>query len=207
MIPQPFLIMPDLSLDEVEVSWGELARCEHLVQMYENEAVFLDSLTGFVGEGLLLGEAVVVVATSLHLNALETRLQAAGINLIATRASDQYLPFDAAETLSRFMINAWPDEFLFENAVTAILQRARSHGRSVRAFGEMVALMWQKGWQDATVRLEHLWDQLCQRESLPLFCAYPRAGFAEGSQVAIQQICDLHTRVVSGRRNHSPTAA
>jgi hypothetical protein len=35
-------------------------------------------------------------------------------------------------------------------------QRGTRHGRKVRAFGEMVALMWARGECGATVMLEHL---------------------------------------------------
>jgi hypothetical protein len=35
-----------------EVFWGEIAPCDHLVQIYEQEAAFMDSLEGFVGGGI-----------------------------------------------------------------------------------------------------------------------------------------------------------
>ena len=39
-----------------EVFWGEISPCEHLVQFYEEDGVFLDTLEGFVGGGLRAGE-------------------------------------------------------------------------------------------------------------------------------------------------------
>ena len=77
-------------------------------------------------------------------------------------------------------LDQWPDAELFDQFVTQVLERAGRGGRRVRAFGEMVALLWAQGHNGATVRLEHLWHELCRRESFSLLCAYPRAGFTEG---------------------------
>ena len=40
-----------------KVFWGELAPCEHVLQIYDEDAPFMDSLQGFVGEGLARGES------------------------------------------------------------------------------------------------------------------------------------------------------
>src|SRR5687767_14092158 len=50
--------------DHSHIFWGELAPSEHLIQIYEDDDVFLDALEGFVAEGLGVGESVVVIATS-----------------------------------------------------------------------------------------------------------------------------------------------
>jgi hypothetical protein len=47
--------------------WGEIAPHDHIVQVYESERNFLDTLEGFVGSGLLTGDSVVVIATAEHL--------------------------------------------------------------------------------------------------------------------------------------------
>jgi hypothetical protein len=48
------------------------------------------------------------------------------------------------------------DDELFFQLVADILARATKNGRKVRAFGEMVTVMWAKGFYGAAVRLEHL---------------------------------------------------
>ena len=48
------------------------------MQIYENDDVFLDLLSGFVNGGVNLGECVVVIATASHLKALNARLKATG---------------------------------------------------------------------------------------------------------------------------------
>ena len=96
------------------------------------------------------------------------------------------------------MVNGWPDEELFTNTVNDIITRARGNGRKVRVFGEMVAVLWAEGNAGATVRLEHLWNELQTHEHFPLFCAYPRSGFTQDAAVSMQMICDTHSKVVPG---------
>ena len=184
-------------LREAEVFWGEISPCEHLVQIYEDDDAFLDSLEGFIAGGIMAGDGVVVIATPPHAAALNTRLTRRGIDVASAIEADQFLLLDAEDTLSQFMINDWPDDLLFRELVTRLLQRAKGEGRRVRAFGEMVALLWAQGNNGATVRLEHLWHRLCDEQSFSLFCAYPSSGFTQDASASIKEICDTHSRVVA----------
>jgi hypothetical protein len=180
--------------EKSQVFWGEIAPSEHLLQIYENDAEFLRALGQFVSAGFRSNESVVIISTAWHLNALEKQLVAFDTN--ALRASNQYIPLDAEETLSEFMVDNWPDEKRFQKCVTQILQRAGKNGRRVRAFGEMVALLWANGHDGATFHLEYLWHQLQKRQAFSLFCAYPKKGFRENSSSAVQKICDAHSKMV-----------
>jgi hypothetical protein len=181
---------------EADVFWGEIAPCEHLVQIYQDDGAFLDSLEGFVAGGLLAGDAVVVIATPSHLASLDDRLVKRGVDTAAAESIEQYITLDAEETLSKFIVDGWPDDDGFRRLVIDILQRAKKGGRRVRAFGEMVAVLWAQGNNGATVRLEHLWHKLCHEEMFSLFCAYPRSGFTRDASASIKEICDTHSRVV-----------
>jgi hypothetical protein len=186
----------DLHRGGTEVFWGEIAPCEHLVQIYENEGVFLDTLEGFVSGGLKAGDSVILIATVTHLNALEGRLKANGLDVEAARRQDQYISLVAQEALAKFMVQDWPDDELFLQFVSDLLTRARRGGRKVRAFGEMVAVLWAQGATGATVRLEHLWQAMCQSEGFSLFCAYPKVGFTQNVVESINEICAAHTKVL-----------
>jgi len=178
------------------VFWGEIAPCDHLVQIYEEEGAFLDTLEGFVAGGLRAGDAIVLIATPAHRRSLEDRLRAVGMDLAHASATDQYIALDASETLARFMVDGWPDDARFKALVKDLLSRAGRNGRPVRAFGEMVAIMWQQGHHAATVRLEHLWHRFCQEEGFSLLCAYPKSGFTEDATESIREICAAHSKVV-----------
>jgi hypothetical protein len=178
------------------VFWGEIAPCEHIAQFYEHDAVLLDALIGFVSGALKTGESAIVICSAAHLKALEDGLLNAGVDLVSAIVQNRYIALIADRALERFMVNQWPDEALFASFVTNLITRARAGGRRVRAFGEMVALLWAQGNVAATVRLEDLWQQLCKAEGLSLFCAYPKAGFTEESSEALRQICQAHSTVV-----------
>jgi hypothetical protein len=180
---------------EIDVFWGELSACDHCVQIYENDDVFLDALEGFVAGGIRQGDAIILIATPAHLRGLELRLASSGFDVAAATLRDQYIALDARTSLDQFMIGGWPDEALFAQFIDDLLLRARGQHRKVRAFGEMVALMWAEGQCGATVRLEHMWTRLCQQESFSLFCAYPKTGFTENATEAIAQVCAAHSRL------------
>jgi len=179
--------------------WGEIAPCDHVVQIYSNENVVLQSLEGFAGGAFASGESVIVIAVQSRIDALTRRLAALGHDVDALRAADRFIAVDANETLSKFMVNGWPDEARFIPVVKSLMARARgTSNRRVRAYGEMVAILWSEGHNGATVQLEHLWNAFCATESFCLFCAYPKSGFTTDIQNSIRHICATHTKVIAG---------
>lgn len=181
---------------DTPIFWGEIAPCEHIAQFYEHDGVLLDTLAGFIGGGLKAGESTIVIATAEHLRALEERLVYSGVDVATAQSQDRYIAMLAEEALARFMVKQWPDDQLFADLVTELINRARVKGRRVRAFGEMVALLWARGDTAATIRLEHLWHQICQSQVFSLFCAYPKTGFTEDSSESIAEICAAHSRMI-----------
>ena len=180
---------------DADVFWGEISPCEHFVQIYADDEVFLDTLEGFIGNGLRTGDSAIVIATAAHRDALETRLLVQGIDLAEARRNEQYIDLDAEQCLAEFIVNGWPDDELFVAFVNGLLKRARCSGRKVRAFGEMVALLWARSDHAATVRLEHIWQKLCEAEEFSLFCAYPKVGFTENASISINTLCAAHSKI------------
>ena len=177
--------------------WAETGEHDHFVQFYEADEFLIDSLSGYVREGLETGDACVVVATRARREGLEARLRATGLDTAGARAYGRLVMLDAADTLSRFMSNDSPDPVRFEEVVGGVMARAQEVGRRVRAFGEMVALLWAEGKSDAALRLEELWNGLQETRAFRLFCAYPLKSFdgeAQGSSLA--GVCAAHARVI-----------
>jgi hypothetical protein len=187
-----------MAYHDVTGFWAELSACEHFVQVYESDDVFLATLADFIRGGLERGDAAIVIATEAHREGLEARLAASGIDMDSYIDEDRYIVLDADQALGRFMVNGWPDEDLFTSVIQGILRQARgAEGRDIIAFGEMVALLWARGYSEATVRLEHLWQEICEKKLFQLFCAYPKIGFTEDPAASIARLCDLHSKVLT----------
>jgi hypothetical protein len=182
----------------IQVFWGEIAPCDHLVQVYENEKIFLDTLEGFAGTGFLANDSVVIIATSTHLDALNARLRSHSFDLNALIKGDQYIPIKAEDLLSILLVDGWIDEKIFNSFITDIVNRAKQRNGKVRAFGEMVAVLWEQGLCGATVQLENLWNQLHGKSPFTLFCAYPKTGFMQSTNDSIDIICKQHAKVIDG---------
>jgi PAS domain S-box-containing protein len=163
----------------------------HFVQFYEGDAFLVDEVTRFIGSGLMTGDAGIVIATQAHREALRLRLQPPAADAGA------YLVLDAEETLSRFMLNGAPDEKRFTETLGDVIRGAGRNGaRRVRAFGEMVAVLWDEGKSEAALELERLWNDLAKKHAFSLFCAYPMRSFARSEDgKAFLHVCAEHTHV------------
>jgi len=181
---------------KTDVFWGKVASREHVLHLYENDDAFLDMLVGFVGAGINADDAVVIIADEAHLEGLQSRLSNHGIFMDSLIEENRYIPLRADEVLKEFMVDGMPDETLFKKTIGRVIRMAKRNGRKVRAFGEMVAILWSDGNKKATARLEELWEQYCAQENLTLFCAYPRNIFIQNAGEEAMHICSCHSRML-----------
>src|SRR5271156_1948373 len=126
------------------VAWGDAHAHSHLVQFYEDDSFLIDSLARWFADGLNAGDSCLYIGTHDHRTSLEQQLTNRGIDLVRVRAERRYICLDAAAMLSDFMVDEWPNEALFVRALEDLLATVSKSG-SVRAFGEMVALLWKLG--------------------------------------------------------------
>jgi hypothetical protein len=138
---------------------------------------------------------VALIALPDHRSALEFRLRSHGLDLAALGEDRQLVLLDAQLTLSSFLVNGMPSELLFEQILGKLLTQMRATHRTVRAFGEMVGVLWADGNRAATLRLEEIWHDYCKREGLVLYCAYPRRAFA-GEEESVRQITESHSQLI-----------
>jgi PAS domain S-box-containing protein len=186
------------------ISSDEGSELSHMVQFYESDEALCNVIADFVAPGLVGGEPAVVIATEPHRRALTARLGAKGIDVDGARAAERFVLLDAEETLSRFMVGTEPDPGLFESTVGPVLDRlASAHGSGrVRAYGEMVDVLWRGGNPDAAIRLEEMWNDLQKQRSFALLCAYMTAGFYD-EPGGLQRVCRSHSHVDAGEAGSS----
>jgi PAS domain S-box-containing protein len=169
----------------------------HLVQFYEHEDFLTDRVAKFLAEGLQQGDVVTVIATGSHGRAYRHRLESRGIDVARACADGQLTFLDADETLATFMRSGEPDARLFEAEVGGLIERqSRNAGsKKLRAYGEMVDVLWKQGQKTAALRLEELWNALQARHSFSLLCAYAMASFYK-QPGDLQRVCATHTHVM-----------
>lgn len=178
------------------VAWGKAAPHSHLVQFYERDEFLLDLLADWFGDGLRAQDTCLYIGTEAHRIGLESRLKTRGIAPELMRANGRYVRLDAAGTLSNFMVDEWPDEVLFVRTLEGVLANLSGQG-NLRAFGEMVALLWKQGKHEAAIRLEELWNGFMKTHALSLCCAYPLSSFGSGPETSrFMEICGQHTPVL-----------
>ncbi|HKU13668.1 MAG TPA: response regulator [Steroidobacteraceae bacterium] len=172
--------------------WAEIGDCDHLVQFYDDSTALVATLGGFIGGALRAGGAGIVIATRAHLDALEQDLAGRGIDIAAARQNRQYIGLDAAETLERISTNRWPQPERFESTVGSLVREARARWGSVRAFGEMVGLLWEGGGAGAALRLEGMWSDLARSAPFALLCGYHVDQLRTGDRARLAEISALH---------------
>ena len=179
----------------------EHATCLHDVQLYSDDAYLLDSLTTFVGREIAKGNSAIVIATKEHRDGLAERLARQYPDLCLAVEQGRYIALDAADTLSKFMVNGTPDPVLFSEVVGSTISRAsaaiRGEHSRVAAYGEMVSLLWAEGEYEAVVRLEQLWNDLSKTHSFALRCGYPLKAFDRKDHSDLfLRICTEHSAVI-----------
>jgi hypothetical protein len=179
----------------------EHATCLHDVQLYSDDAYLLDSLTTFVGREITKGNSAIVIATKEHRDGLAERLARQHPDLCLAVEQGRYIALDAADTLSKFMVNGTPDPILFSELIGATVSRAaaavRGEHSRVAAYGEMVSLLWAEGEYEAVVRLEQLWNDLGKTHSFALRCGYPLKGFDRKDHIDLfLKVCTEHSAVI-----------
>jgi MEDS: MEthanogen/methylotroph, DcmR Sensory domain len=180
----------------------------HVVQFYDDDGELTERVGGYLREAVLDGGVAVVIATAAHRAAFEARLADAGVDVAAAVERGAYLGFDAQEMLSGFMIDGQPDSAGFEAVVGSLIAGAVRSGAPVRAYGEMVALLWDDGLVGAAIELEALWNELSCRYPFSLFCGYPAQSVAgNGHFDAFNEVCLLHAGIVDAASAGAHTRA
>jgi hypothetical protein len=189
-------------------SWSELLDRaepeEHVVQLYgEDHQLLVRNVSRFLAEGLKRGDGVVVIATSEHAVAILRQLTEESAEAAGALGDGRLVVLDAQATLDRFMVDGQPDQDGFRAVVGRVLKEVggRSATGKIRAFGEMVGILWVDGQQAAATRLEQYWNELLTGSTCSLFCAYPIDVFDGGSQTAaLEAILCAHTHMCAGPR-------
>ncbi len=185
-------------------NWRELLQepsgGNHFVQVYKDEAFLLEAVAEYAGTGLRRGEAVVIIATPSHRAAFMQQLEGDGIAAEEARQRGQLLLLDADETLARFTPGGMPEWQSFHALLGGVIAKLRLEYPSVRAYGEMVDLLWQRGEREAAIRLEEFWNDLAGLQTFSLLCAYYMDNLDPAAYSGpLDCICRVHSHLIAAR--------
>lgn len=172
---------------------------EHDAVVYETDASLCDSVAEFLADGLRASDTVVVLATTAHRDLLIERLAARGHNWTRAVGARRLWWVEARQALEFFMMGRKADAARFEKHIGGLLASCRAafpSGR-IRAYGEMVDLLWREGHPEEALRVEHLWNGLAGEHDFALLCAHTRGNlYRESSGLGYRHVCETHRRVL-----------
>lgn len=171
----------------------------HAVQFYERDEYLYAVVADYIAEGLVNFEPAVVIATPEHRDGMCAALQDKGFDVLNLRRDGHLTFLDAREAMATFITDQVPDAARFRESIGGILARTTeaNRGAPVRAYGEMVDLLWREGACDAAIHLESLWNELASTHAFTLLCAYPMENFnRERHGERFSAICDTHAHVL-----------
>jgi KaiC/GvpD/RAD55 family RecA-like ATPase len=182
------------------MSWSRFLEsappAEHAVQVYTELDELAVTVGRYLAAGFRAGQPALVIATARHWESFRAELERYGLDIGELQAQGLLTYRDAEETLAKLMDGDVPSTDRFEQVVGGALDEvaARFPDQTVRAFGEMVDILFQRGRQAAASALEELWNRLLAESRCALLCAYELDVFdLEAQTSALPEIMDSHT--------------
>jgi hypothetical protein len=173
-----FALAVKSSRGELVSAWDQLLTRgtphDHIVQFYDrDEALLVTKVGHYLREGWKANDALVAVGTAQRNLAIADTLSSLGVDVAGAVNSGRLLFFDAHEMLERLTPDGQPKWGCFDSQLGSIARGLRARGLRVRAYGEMVGILWARGQYDAAMQLEGFWNRLICDSGISLFCAYP----------------------------------
>ena len=188
---------------DTAMHWPELlkhpAGGDHIVQVYQDEAFLAETVTEYLVHALRDGAAALVIATAAHRAAFLRSLERAGAPVRAALQRGQLRLLDADEVLSRILKDGAIDRGMFRQVAGAPLSEMRLQYPSVRAYGEVVDVLWRRGDTQAAIDLEMFWDELAAEQGFSVLCAYQMDNLDPRSFAGLESVCRAHSHLIPHR--------
>jgi hypothetical protein len=175
-----------------------LAVHHHAVQFYGSDQILMQTVAGFLAGGLITGQPAIVIATPTHSAAIADELAHRLIDVTAAKRMGDLVFLDAHDILATFMRDDMPDPGAFRHTVGGVIRQtlAGRTATALRAYGEMVDVLWKRANEEAAIKLEVLWNELSRTHAFQLLCGYSIGNFYKQT-LAFERICEQHTHVMT----------
>lgn len=170
---------------------------DHLVQFYKEDSFLAETVTNYVAPSLMNGEGVIIIATEKHLTMFEDSLRKLPLNTSLLRLTGQLVMLEAQATLDKFMVNGIPDALKFGETIGEVLYEMKSKFHHIKAYGEMVNILWNESNIYGTIALEKLWNALLSKKEFSLLCAYSMDSLSDEKEgIGFAEVCQCHSHVI-----------
>jgi len=118
----------------------------------------------------------------------------------AAVSEGRYQPLDADQVIESFMLGGELNRDRFmqiaQSAVSQAASASKAKGRRVVACGECAPLLLSRGYKEAAIQVEQMWNEVSKEQPVDILCCYPLATVKtrEDSSV-LQQICAEHSAI------------
>lgn len=169
----------------------------HTVQICPNEDSQVDLVTRYIKDGLLNGEAVIVIAKPALRKILKAKMDALNFDGQILQDQDQIKFFDAEFLLSNLKSDGSLEVEAFREFVSIPIYHAQLNYSKVRAFSEMVDILWKQNQHDMAIQLEDFWNELSPTEEISLLSTYSLDKLDPNTyDEALERICKCHSYLV-----------
>lgn len=144
----------------------------HDVQIYSERNELAATVADFLTEGLERGDGCLVLATAENVRAFAFELAARGFDLDALQAERRLALADAERTVEEICSGTEPSAASLEAVVARLTGELDAPSGRIRAYGELVDVLWRHGARAESERLEEYWNRLLERRRIDLLCGY-----------------------------------
>lgn len=176
----------------------------HRVVVYEHDRLLVETVATFLKAALRAGGPAIAVATHDHLAAIERAIGTAAQNA-------SFIGIDADDLLERISVDGRVDSAAFHDVVSQMFKTVAVDDRHPKVFGEMVAVLLERGDLAGVLDLEDLWNEVGDTHRFELLCGYPIKGMERADDTGLfRLIRTQHSSVhraegelrLSGRNGH-----
>ena len=172
----------------------------HLIFFYNKQSELLKPLSEFIYYGIQAKEICIVIAQRANIIKINQRLNELLINADEQINKGQYIVLDANTILKKIMLNGLPNKTLFLETFNQAFSVLRNNypykKRKIRVYGELTATFYLTRNLKGIIQLESMWNELANKQSLTLFCGYPKQILANNRRF-MKQLANHHDNQIT----------
>lgn len=170
------------------------------MQLYREPGFLMEAVASWIQPPLERTGGAILVCTPEHAEAVRRTLALRGLDAPALESAGRLRFVDAHWLMAQFMVDGRPSAALFKPLVRDVVAHVRPVPHAavdLRAWGEMVNILWHRGEREAAQELEALWNEVIDEHDMRLLCSYQVDNLApETHGEILRGICEGHSHLI-----------